>query len=118
MLPVGIFLSSANNGANEMKRFTHQNTGSKYFNIHDKLRATNAHWCYLFSAQPHDEGFNYQFRTTCVDGVEFAVYERIDNSFVLVDFFKSYDEACDDAKKIIDDYPDVKRMFSANQLRY
>lgn len=101
-----------------MKRFSHQNTGGKYFNIHDKLRATNAHWCYLFSAQPHDEGFNYQFRTTCVDGVEFAVYERIDNSFVLVDFFKSYDEACDDAKKIIDDYPEVKRMFSANQLRY
>ncbi|EMJ7954978.1 hypothetical protein LWV32_00095 [Enterobacter asburiae] len=101
-----------------MKKSSHQNTGGKYFNIHDKLRATNAHWCYLFSAQPHDEGFNYQFRTTCVDGVEFAVYERIDNSFVLVDFFKSYDEACDDAKKIIDDYPDVKRMFSANQLRY
>ncbi|MFH2224446.1 hypothetical protein ABK735_19615 [Enterobacter kobei] len=97
-----------------MKNSSYQNTSSKDFNIHDKIRATNTHWCLLFSAQPHDDGFNYQFRTTCVDGVEFAVYERIDNSFVLVDFFKSYDEACDDAKKIIDDYPDVKRMFSAD----
>ena len=101
-----------------MKNSSYQNTSSKDFNIHDKIRATNTHWCLLFSAQPHDDGFNYQFRTTCVDGVEFAVYERIDNSFVLVDFFKSYDEACDDAKNIIDDHPDIKRMFSANQLRY
>lgn len=101
-----------------MKKFSHQNTDSKEFNIHDKLRATNAHWCYLFSVQPHDEGFNYQFRTTCVDGVEFAVYERIDNCFMLVDFFKTYDEACEDAKNIIDEYPDIKRMLSANQLRY
>jgi len=27
--------------------------------------------------------------------------------------FKSYEEACDDAKKIIDDHPDIKKMFSA-----
>ncbi|BBS32793.1 TPA: hypothetical protein QH575_004812 [Enterobacter kobei] len=101
-----------------MNKSSYQNTGSKEFNIYEKLTATNTHWCHHFSAQPHDEGFNYQFRTTCVDGVEFAVYERIDNFFVLVDFFKSYDEACDDAKKIIDEYPDIKRMFSANQLRY
>jgi hypothetical protein len=113
MLPIGIFHPSANNGANEMKKSSHQNTGSKKFNIHDKLRGSNTHWSHRFSAQPHDEGFNYQFRTTCVDGVEFAVYERIDNCFVLVDFFKSYDEACDDAKNIIDDHPDIKRMFSA-----
>lgn len=101
-----------------MKKSSHQNTGSKKFNIDDKLRGSNTHWTHRFSAQPHDAGFNYQFRTTCVDGVEFAVYERIDNCFVLVDFFKSYDEACDDAKNIIDDHPDIKRMFSANQLRY
>ncbi|HAV1976487.1 TPA: hypothetical protein JG987_003925 [Enterobacter hormaechei subsp. steigerwaltii] len=101
-----------------MKKSSHQNTGSKKFNIDDKLRGSNTHLTHRFSAQPHDAGFNYQFRTTCVAGVEFAVYERIDNCFVLVDFFKSYDEACDDAKNIIDDYPDIKRMISANQLRY
>lgn len=29
MLPIGIFHPSANNGANEMKKSSHQNTGSK-----------------------------------------------------------------------------------------
>lgn len=90
------------------------NTVSKEFDIHEKLRAAKTHWSYCFAAQPHDESFNYQFRTTCIDGIEFAIYERIDNYFVLVDFFKSYEEACDDAKKIIDAYPEIKRMFSAS----
>ncbi len=90
-------------------------TTSKEFNIHDKLRAAKTHWSYCSAVQTHEEPFNYQFRTTFVDGVEFALYERIENYFVLVDFFKSYDEACDDAKKIIDSYPDLKRMFSTDQ---
>ncbi|HFS8155803.1 TPA: hypothetical protein ACH2JI_004919 [Enterobacter roggenkampii] len=89
------------------------NSASQEFDIHAKLKASNSHWSYCYAVQPCEKGFNYQFRTTCVDGVEFAVYERIDNCFVLVDFFKSYDEACDDAKKIIDDHPDIKKMFSA-----
>jgi hypothetical protein len=118
MLPIGIFHSSANNGANEMKKSSVSNTGSKNLISTTSSEVSITHWSHRFSAQPHDEGFNYQFRTTCVDGVEFVVYERIDNCFVLVDFFKSYDEACDDAKNIIDDHPDIKRMFSANQLRY
>lgn len=98
-----------------MNKSSTPNTAIKEFNIHDKLRAAKTHWSYLFAAQPHDESFNYQFRTTFVDGVEFALYERIENYFVLVDFFKSYDEACDDAKKIIDAYPELKRMFSSHQ---
>jgi len=106
--------SSANNGANEMTISSPPNSASKEFNIHDKLRSAKTHWSYCFAAQLHDESFNYQFRTTFVDGIEFAVYERIDSYFVLVDFFKSYDEACDDAKKIIDDHPDLKKMFSIN----
>lgn len=88
---------------------------SSDFNIHDKLRTTGAHWGYLHSSQPHQEGFNYEFITTFVDVIEFAIYERVDNYFVLVDFFKSYDEACDDAKKIIDNHPDIKKVFSVRK---
>ncbi|MEH5091087.1 hypothetical protein PO467_21200, partial [Enterobacter kobei] len=73
----------------------------------------NSHWCYLRAAQPHQNDFDYEFNTTFIDGLEFAIYERVGNYFVLVDFFKSYEEACDDAKKIIDDHPDIKKMFSA-----
>lgn len=85
---------------------------SPEFDIHAKLKAANSHWSYLYAVQPHENEFNYQFNTTFIGDMEFAVYERIDNYFVLVDFFKSYDEACDDAKKIIDDHPDLKRIFS------
>ncbi|ENB7197920.1 hypothetical protein ABIH54_004598 [Enterobacter bugandensis] len=89
------------------------NPASQAFDIHAKLRAANSHWSYCHAVQPHDKGFDYQFNTTFVGEMEFAVYERIENYFVLVDFFKSYDEACADAKKIIDDHPDIKKMFSA-----
>ncbi|EBW6823762.1 hypothetical protein DP786_07720 [Salmonella enterica subsp. enterica serovar Senftenberg] len=83
------------------------------FDIHAKLKSANSHWSYCHAVQPHDKGFDYQFNTTFVGEIEFAVYERIENYFVLVDFFKSYDEACDDVKKIIDEHPDIKKMFSA-----
>lgn len=86
---------------------------SQEFDIHAKLKAANSHWSYCYAAQPHESEFNYQFNTTFIGEMEFAVYERIDNYFVLVDFFKSYDEACADAKKIIDDHPDILKMFSA-----
>lgn len=89
------------------------NLDSHKFDIHAKLKSTNSHWSYLYAVQPHENGFNYQFNTAFIGEMEFAIYERIDNYFVLVDFFKSYDEACDDAKKIIDDHPDLKRMLSA-----
>ncbi len=84
------------------------------FDIHTKLKEANSHWSYLRAAQPYQNDSDYEFNTTFIDGIEFAIYERIDNYFVLVDFFKSYEEACDDAKKIIDAYPEIKRMFSAS----
>ncbi len=89
------------------------NPARQEFDIHAKLKAANTHWSYCYAVQPCEKEFNYQFNTTFVGEIEFAVYERIDNYFVLVDFFKSYDEACDDAKKIIDDHPDIKKMFAA-----
>lgn len=87
---------------------------SHEFDIHVKLKAANSHWSYLYAAQPHDDGFNYQFRTDFIDVPEFAVYERIDNYFILVDFFKSYEEACDRAKEIIDSHSELKRMFATS----
>lgn len=84
---------------------------SQEFDIHAKLKTANSHWSYCHAVQPCEKDFNYQFNTTFVGEMEFALYERIDNYFVLVDFFKSYDEACDDAKKIIDNQPDIKKML-------
>ena len=87
---------------------------SQEFDIHAKLKAAKSHWSYAYAVLPGEKGFNYQFNTRFINEMEFAVYERIDGYFVLVDFFKSYDEACDDAKKIIDNYPDIKKMLSGN----
>ncbi|WES69136.1 hypothetical protein [Superficieibacter sp. HKU1] len=98
-----------------MNKTSHPKPTSQGFDIHAKLRAANSHWSYLHATQPHDEGFNYQFITTLVDEIEFAVYERIDGYFVLVDFFKSYNEACEEAKSIIDSHPDIKKIFTSNQ---
>lgn len=97
-----------------MKASSKPNAAGQQFDVNAKLKSTNAHWAYLRSAQPHQNGFDYEFSTTFIDGIEFAIYERIGNYFVLVDFFKSYDEACDDAKIIIDAHPEIKQMFSAS----
>ena len=97
-----------------MNKSSPPETVSKSFNIHEKLKVAKTHWSYCFAAQPHDQTFNYQFRTSWVKGIEFAIYERTGEYYVLVDFFKSYEEACDDAKKIIDAYPEIKRMFASS----
>lgn len=94
-----------------MNKDSQTNTTSSEFNIHEKLISTHAHWSYCRAAQPHQDGFNYEFNTILIDDVEFAIYERHGNYFVLVDFFKNYDDACPEAKRIIDAHPDVKRMF-------
>lgn len=99
-----------------MKKSTSKKLASQEFDIQAKLKASKSHLSYLRAAQPHENGFNYHFNTTLIDGSEFSIYERRDCYFILVDFFKSYDEACDHAKKIIDAYPEIKKMVEANQL--
>jgi len=88
---------------------------SQEFDIHAKLKSTSTHWTYLRAAQTYQNGFDYEFITTFVDETEFALYERIGNYFVLVDFFKSYEEACEDAKKFIDSHPDIKNTIPKKQ---
>lgn len=89
------------------------NPANQEFDIHAKIKSANSHWSYLRAAQPRQNDFDYEFNTTFIDGLEFAIYARNGDYFVLVDFFKSYNEACNDAKKIIDEHPDIKRMLSA-----
>ncbi|HAV1627899.1 MULTISPECIES: hypothetical protein [Enterobacter cloacae complex] len=88
------------------------NPANQEFDIHAKIKSANSHWSYLRAAQPHQNDFDYEFNTTFIDGLEFAIYARNGDYFVLVDFFKTYNEACNDAKKIIDEHPDIKKMVS------
>ena len=54
---------------------------------------------------------NYEFCTNFIGEIEFAIYERHGNHFILVDFFKSYDEACDEAKDILYIYPEIRDLI-------
>ncbi|MBN7886578.1 hypothetical protein J0M42_00575 [Enterobacter hormaechei] len=96
-----------------MNTTSQPNPASQAFDIHAKLKEAKSHWSYLRAAQPHQNDFDYEFNTTFIDGLEFAIYARNGDYFVLVDFFKSYNEACNDAKKIIDEDPDIKKMLSS-----
>lgn len=82
--------------------------GDNAFDIHEKLKKHDAKWQYKHEANSYQINTNYEFCTTFIGEIEFAIYERHGNYFRLVDFFKSYDEACAEAKKILDHYPDVK----------
>lgn len=79
------------------------------FDIHQKLRANHSHWSYLHSVCPKDLGCNYQLITDLrTDEWEYALYQRHDGYFILVDFFKNYNEACEEAKVIINNHPKIK----------
>lgn len=82
---------------------------SDEFDIQEKLKVSGSCWSYMRMAQPYQAGFNYEFITQLLNGVEFAIYKRVGDYFFLVDFFENYEEASQDAKKIMDDYADFKR---------
>ncbi|ELH2097904.1 hypothetical protein RQD06_001421 [Klebsiella pneumoniae] len=87
------------------------------FDIQEKLKAHHPMWSYMHEANSFQQNTNYEFCTNFIDGIEFAIYERHENHFILVDFFKSYDDACREAKNILDTYPDVKnRLLSIPSL--
>lgn len=83
----------------------------KQFDIHQKLKNSKHAWSYMHSAGTHQADAKYEFRTIFLDEIEHALYERYDDYFVLIDFFKSYDDACEEAKKIINAHSDLSTLF-------
>jgi len=94
-----------------------QDKGLPQFDIHDKLEqeiknSGNSH-SYMMAAQPHQGDANFEFITSLFPQLLFLIYKRIDEYFVLVDFFKTYEEACDEAKAIIDSHPRLKASLNS-----
>ncbi|HGU6444647.1 TPA: hypothetical protein ACNABU_005406 [Citrobacter amalonaticus] len=83
----------------------------KTFDIHQKLKCSKSLWDYMHIEEPHQSNANYELVTIFLDEMEYAIYERHGCYFVLIDFFKNYDEACDEAKSIIDNNPELKKLF-------
>ncbi|SAI93511.1 hypothetical protein [Enterobacter hormaechei] len=79
--------------------------------IIEKLKSSGANWSYLKIAQPHQDGANFEIIQLLEDEIEFAIYERQGLYFVLVDFFKSYEEASDYAKSIIGNNEALTKLF-------
>ncbi|BCQ40929.1 hypothetical protein ERHA54_35320 [Erwinia rhapontici] len=96
------------NNSNVTNKSSNENRGSSKFDIHQKLKASNYHLPYYLAAQPHQDDAKYELQTSLIGGVSFALYERVDNVFVLVDFFEDINEACVDAIAILNSWPCAK----------
>lgn len=85
------------------------------FSIHSKLLLTNTHWSYCFHILPHQENSIHEMRVSDFeeDGYEFAIYKRDGDYMILVDFFKSYEEACKEAKDILNEFPKAKGTITS-----
>ncbi|WP_313471351.1 hypothetical protein [Atlantibacter hermannii] len=84
------------------------------FDIHQKLRASGSHWCYLHAAEPWHGDCNFYLITDFSgDEYEYALYQLVEGDyFCLVDFFKNYNEACEEAKNIINSNPKYKAAIN------
>lgn len=82
--------------------------GGNAFDIQEKLKTHRPAWTYKHEAAGFQKNSNHEFCSNLIDGIEFAIYERQGNYFILVDFFKSYDDAREEAKNILDAHPDIK----------
>lgn len=82
----------------------------------EKLKSNNHRWGFSHPAQAYNCDSRYELITSFIGEIEFAIYERSDSVFYLVDFFKSYDDASNYAKQIIDEHPDLRKMFHNRAL--
>ncbi|WP_312816434.1 hypothetical protein [Atlantibacter subterraneus] len=86
----------------------------KPFDIHQKLRSNGSRWGYLHAAEPWHGDCNF-YLITDLSGEEweYALYQRVEGDyFCLVDFFKNYNEACEEAKIIINSNPKYKAAIN------
>ncbi|WP_194446490.1 hypothetical protein [Klebsiella quasipneumoniae] len=60
--------------------------GDNAFDIHEKLKKHGAKWLYMHEENSHQINTNYEFCTNFIGEIEFAIYERHGNHFILVDF--------------------------------
>ena len=97
----------------DTKQVSEMNTPPKIteLEIHKKLRIHQSSWSYMHAIGPHETEANYEFRTIHAEKIEHAVYKRHGCYFILVDFFLNYESANEEAKAIIDLFPNLKSNY-------
>ena len=83
------------------------------FDIHQKLKDKKSSVTYLFIAQENEANAKNKLITSFDenDEMEFALYTRDGNYFILVDFFNNISEACSEAIEIIKSSAFKKQFF-------
>lgn len=83
------------------------------FNIHQKLKDKKSSITYLFIAHESEVNVKNKLITSYdeSDEMEFALYTRDGNYFILVDFFNDISEACEEAVEIIKNSAFKKQFF-------
>lgn len=83
------------------------------FDIHQKLKDKKSDVTYLFIAHESEASVKNKLITSYdkSDEMEFALYTRDGNCFILVDFFNDISDACDEAVEIIKNSAFKKQFF-------
>lgn len=83
------------------------------FDIHQKLKDKKSDVTYLFIAHESEASVKNKLITSYdkSDEMEFALYTRYGNYFILVDFFTDISDACDEAVQIIKNSAFKKQFF-------
>ncbi|WP_158784634.1 hypothetical protein [Pantoea sp. BAV 3049] len=80
------------------------------FDIHQKLKSRKSSLTHMYLAQPHQSDVKCDFHVNLID-MEFSLYKRVGNYFILVDFFSDINEACPEALKILEEWPQAKNSI-------
>lgn len=100
------------NSSANTKSSTNKNTSP--FDIHEKLKINikngGESYSYLKDIPSHQNDVNFEFITITIPEITFLIYRKLGNYFVLVDFFNNYEDACDEAKEIINE-KDLKQTI-------
>lgn len=86
----------------------------QHFDIHKKLKKCGRGLSYMYQPHPTHEGKEYILITCWGEAFEYALYKRMGNYFLLVDFFTDFNSACDEAKIIIRSIGKYSRVFGSD----
>lgn len=84
------------------------------FCIHKKLKECGHGLSYMFQPHPMHEDAKFILNTSYGEEIEYSLYKRAKNYFLLVDFFTDLDSACEEAKEIIRGVEKYSRVFGSD----
>ncbi|AYH32993.1 hypothetical protein [Pectobacterium parmentieri] len=88
---------------------------NQLLDTYQKLKQSGSHYPLLLASNTITATQKYIIQLIDYNFFEFALYKNVDGYFLLVDFFNEYEEANEEAKKIIDGSEKFKKFILSNQ---